>query len=193
MVKKCIFMLVAVIVLLTLSLNAEAGPAETGFYIGGGVSYAWENFDTDDIEDQGFNVDVDDAWGFNAFAGYRIMRHLAFEGNFNWYDDFDVDANGFDFEVKIWTFMLDLKAMYPVYNDRLVPYLRSGGGYMDAEIDAGSIDEDESDFAWNLGGGIDYFVTDRISLGLDGKYVWGSGDLDELEYFVGSARVAFYF
>jgi opacity protein-like surface antigen len=191
--KKCIVMLVAVMVILTLSLDAEAGPAETGFYIGGGASYAWENFDTDDIEDMGFNVSVDDAWGLNAFAGYRLMRHLAFEGNFNWYDDFDMDVNGFDFEVKIWTLMLDLKTMFPVYNDKLVPYIRFGGGYMDAEIDAGSIDDDESDFAWNLGGGIDFFATDRISLGLDGKYVWGTGDLDELEYFVGSALVAFHF
>jgi opacity protein-like surface antigen len=64
---------------------------------------------------------------------------------------------------------------------------------MDAEIDVGSRDEDEGDFAWNLGGGIDFFVTDQISLGLDGKYVWGTGDLDELEYFVGTVGVAFHF
>lgn len=191
--KKCIVLLAAVMVLIALSINAEAGPAESGFYFGGGASYAWENFDTDDIEDLGFNVDVDDTWGLNAFAGYRFTRYFAWEGNFNWYDDFDVEANGFDFEVKIWTLMLDLKAMVPVYNDRLVPYLRIGGGYMDAEIDSGPVDEDEGDFAWNLGGGIDFFVTDRISLGLDGKYVWGTGDLDELEYFVGTASVAFHF
>ncbi len=199
--KKCIVLLVAVMVLFALSINAEAEPKETGFYIGGGASYAWENFDFDEIEDSGLNVDIDDAWGLNVFAGYRFLRHIALEGNYNWYDDFDGKISGeifplafdFDFQIQIWTLMLDLKAMYPVYNDRLVPYLRVGGGYMEAESDAGPENEEESDFAWNLGGGVDYFVTDRISLGLDGKYVWGTGDLDELEYFVGSARVAFHF
>lgn len=190
--KKCIVMLVAVMVLLTLSLTAEADLAETGFYIGGGASYAWENFDTNDLDPLG-NVNIDDTWGLNAFAGYRFMRNIALEGNFNWYDDFDAKINGFDFQVKIWTLMLDLKAMYPIYNDRLVPYLRIGGGYMDAEIEVGSLDESDEDFAFNLGGGLDYYVTDQISLGLDGKYVWGTNDLDDLEYFVGTVNLAFHF
>jgi opacity protein-like surface antigen len=163
-----------------------------GFYIGGGASYAWENFDTSEIDFLG-NVSIDDAWGLNAFAGYRFTRYIALEGNFNWYDDFDAKINGFDFQVKIWTLMLDLKAMYPVYNDRLVPYVRIGGGYMDGEIEVAGLNESDEDFAFNLGGGLDYYVTDLISLGLDGKYVWGTGDLDDLEYFVGTANVAFHF
>jgi opacity protein-like surface antigen len=163
-----------------------------GFYIGGGASYAWENFDTNDLDPLG-NVDIDDAWGLNAFSGYRFTRYIALEGNLNWYDDFDAKINGFDFQVKIWTLMLDLKAMYPVYNDRLVPYVRIGGGYMDGEIEVGGLNESDEDFAFNLGGGLDYYVTDMISLGLDGKYVWGTGDLDDLEYFVATANVAFHF
>jgi opacity protein-like surface antigen len=179
--------------LVSSSINAETGPAETGFYFGGGGSYAWENFDTDVFEDFGINVDIDDSWGLNAFAGYRIMRYLAVEGNFNWYDDFDAQALDVDFQIKIWTLMLDLKGMYPVYNDRLVPYLRLGGGYMDAEAEIGSNSEKEEDFGINLGAGIDYFATDQVSIGLDGKYVWGTGDLDELEYFVGTLNVAYHF
>jgi len=164
MVKKCIVLFAAVMVLIALSINADAGPASSGFYFGGGASYAWENFDTDDIEDL-----------------------------VNWYDDFDAEAGPIDFEVKIWTFMLDLKAMYPFYEDRLTPYLRIGGGYMDAEIEVGSLDDSESDFAFNLGVGLDFYVTDQISIGPDAKYVWGAGDLDELEYFVATFSVAFHF
>ncbi len=192
--KKCIVLFMAVMVSLVLSIKAEAAPAEQGFYLGGGAAYAWENFDVDDLEDAlGLSVDVDDAWGINAFVGWRFMRYFALEGNFNWYDDFDAEVGGVNFEVEIWTLMLDLKAMYPVYNDRLVPYLRVGGGYMDAEIDVLGVDDSDEDFAFNLGGGLDYYVTDQISLGLDGKYVWGTGDLDELEYFVGSINAAFHF
>jgi len=192
--KKGIVLFVAVMVLFTLSINAEAGPPETGFYMGIGASYVKENFDTDDLEDAtGLNVSVDDTWGLNAYLGWRFTRHLAMEGNFNWYDDFDAEAGPIDFEVKIWTFMLDLKAMYPFYEDRLTPYLRIGGGYMDAEIEVGSLDDSESDFAFNLGAGLDYYVTDQISIGPNAKYVWGTGDLDELEYFVSTFSVAFHF
>ena len=84
--------------------------------------------------------------------------------------------------------------MYPVYNDRFVPYLRVGGGYMSAEADLdGGGNYDDDDFAWNLGGGLDFFVNDKVSLGLDGKYVWGTGDLDDLKYFFGAARVGYHF
>jgi len=176
-------LLAALLVLLTFTINAEAEVKEKGFYLGGGVAYAWENFDG------GFNFD--DAWGLNAFAGYRFMRHIALEGNFNWYDDFESDS--FNVDVEIWTLMVDAKGMYPVYNDRLVPYLRAGVGYMDAEADAGAFDADDEDFAINFGGGLDYYVTDQISLGLDGKYVWGTGDLDDIEYFVGTINAAFHF
>ena len=164
----------------------------SGFYIGGGASYAWENFDTTEIDFLG-NVSIDDAWGLNAFAGYRFTRYIALEVNYNWYDDFDAKISGLPFQVKIWTLMLDAKIMYPVYNDRLVPYVRIGSGYMDGEIEVAGFNFSDEDFAFNLGGGLDYYVTDLISLGLDGKYVWGAGDLDDLEYFVGTANVAFHF
>ena len=181
--KKFLILCATIMVVFALSINAEADPADTGFYLGGGVAYAWENFDGE--------FDFDDAWGINAFAGYRFMRYIALEGNFNWYDDFESDSTNAD--VEIWTLMLDIKAMYPVYNDRLVPYLRVGGGYMDAKASAGSLDASNEDFAFNLGGGLDYYVTDQVSIGLDGKYVVGTGDLDAVEYFVGTINAAFHF
>ena len=181
--KKFLTLLAALLVFFTFTINTEAEVKEKGFYLGGGVAYAWENFD-------GW-FDFDDAWGLNAFAGYRFMRYIALEGNFNWYDDFESDSTNADVEIR--TLMLDLKAMYPVYNDRLVPYLRAGGGYMDAKASAGSLDASNEDFAFNLGGGLDYYVTDQVSIGLDGKYVWGTGDLDAVEYFVGTINAAFHF
>jgi opacity protein-like surface antigen len=191
--KRFINLTIVLLAIFVFSYNAQAEVKEQGVFLGGGVDYAWENFDTNDLDNLGLNVNVDDSWGFNLFVGYRLMRYLALEGDYNWYDDFKVDVNGIKFDVGIWTLMLDLKAMYPVYNDRLVPYVRLGGGYMSADTDMSGTNFDEDDFAWNLGGGADYFVTDKVSLGLDGKYVWGTGDLDDLEYFVGTARVAYHF
>jgi opacity protein-like surface antigen len=182
--KKFLTLLAALLVVFTFTINVEAEVKEKGFYLGGGVAYAWENFDDG-------RSSFHDAWGLNAFAGYRLMRYIAFEGNFNWYDDITLDS--YDADLQIWTLMLDVKAMYPVYYDRLVPYLGAGAGYMDKEASAGSFDSSDSDAAINLGGGLDFYVTSQFSLGLDGKYVWGTGDLEAIEYFVGTINVAFHF
>jgi hypothetical protein len=85
--------------------------------------------------------------------------------------------------------MLDAKVMLPLFENKLVPYLRLGGGYMYTELE----DEDEDDFAWNFGGGFGFFITKNVSLGLDLKYVLGTGDLDKIEYYVGSMIIGFHF
>ena len=182
--KKFYVLLATLILVFTFSYHAEAEIKEKGFFLGGGLAYAWENFDDD-------GLDFDNAWGINLFGGYRFMRYIALEGNLNWYDDFESDTTSVD--VEIWTMMIDLKALYPVYKDRLVPYLRVGFGYMDVEADAGIFSADEDDLAFNFGGGLDYYVTDQVSLGIDGKYVWGTDDLDDVEYFVGTIRAAYHF
>jgi hypothetical protein len=64
---------------------------------------------------------------------------------------------------------------------------------MDKEASAGSFETSDSDAAINFGGGFDYYVNDQVSLGLDGKYVWGTGDLEAIEYFVGTINAAFHF
>ena len=57
---------------------------------------------------------IDAALGFNLFGGYRLFQHLAIEVNFNWYDDFERKAGAIDFDVSIWTLMLDLKVIFPL-------------------------------------------------------------------------------
>jgi hypothetical protein len=64
---------------------------------------------------------------------------------------------------------------------------------MDKEASAGSIETSDSDAAINLGGGLDFYITDQFSLGLDGKYVGGTGELEAIEYFVGTINAAFHF
>ena len=90
--------------------------------------------------------------------------------------------------------MLDLKVISPsLWEDRIFPYVRVGGGYMITEIDSNNGNSDESDFAYNIGLGCDVFVTDRISVGLDGKRIWGTGDVSEFNHYVGTVRAAYHF
>jgi opacity protein-like surface antigen len=194
MTKFLKYMAIAVGVL-SFALSSEAFAEDRNFFAGAGLSYAVEDFDDGDLKKFAGGDKIDNAWGFNLFGGYRLLQHLAIEGNFNWYDDFEGKAGAINFDVSIWTLMLDLKVISPaLWEDRLFPYLRIGGGYMSAEVDlSGGNDTDDGDFAYDVGLGFDVFVKDHISIGLDGKRVWGNGNVSELNHFVGTLRVGYHF
>jgi len=193
--RKFLTYMAIVVGVLSFTLSSEAVAGDRRFFAGAGLSYAVEDFDDGDLKKFAGGDKIDDAWGFNLFGGYRLFKHLAIEGNFNWYDDFEGKAGAIDFDVSIWTLMLDLKVISPaLWEDRLFPYLRIGGGYMSAEVDlSGGNDTDDGDFAYDIGLGFDVFVKDQISVGLDGKRVWGTGDVSEFNHFVGTLRVGYHF
>jgi len=165
-------------------VSADTQTPTSGFYLGVGGSYAWENFDNTT------GIDVDNTWGLNAHAGYQFMKYVALEANYDWLNDFDLKAYGRSADLTLQTLMLDAKLMWPI--DPVVPYVRAGIGWMWADLDADGSTSD-NDFAWNLGAGVDFFFTKNVSLGLDFKYVWGTGDLDDFRYTVGSLKLTYHF
>ena len=179
----------------SFALCAEALAEDHRFFAGAGLSYAVEDFDDGDLKKFFGGDKIENAWGFNLFGGYRLFKHLALEGNFNWFDDFDGEAGAIDFEVSIWTLMMGLKVISPdLWDNRVFPYARVSGGYMSAEIDSsGGNDTDNGGFAYDVGLGVDFFVKDQISVGLDGKRVWGTGDVSEFNHFVVTLRAGYHF
>ena len=192
---RTVFIYVIIITaLLSTPFTLQAEEKHGRFFAGAGLSYVREDFDDGDLRRIPGASSIDDSWGINVFGGYWWLRHLAVEGNFNWYADFNGEAGDIDFDISIWTVMLDLKLISPsLWEDRIFPYIRIGGAYMMGEIDSDVGDRDESDFAYNIGLGCDVFVMDRLSLGLDGKRVWGTGDVSEFNHYVVTARVAYHF
>lgn len=180
--------------ILSFTFISQAEDKHGRFFAGAGLSYVGEDFDDGDLRKIPGNSNIDDSWGVNIFGGYWWLKHLAVEGNFNWYADFDGEVDNKDFNISIWTVMLDLKVISPsLWEDRIFPYVRVGGGYMITEIDTNNGNSDESDFGYNIGLGCDVFVTHRISVGLDGKRVWGTGDVSEFNHYVGTVRAAYHF
>ena len=180
---------------LSFTFISEAEEKHGRLFAGAGLSYVVEDFDDGDLKDFPGNSSIDNSWGINIFAGYWWLKHLAVEGNFNWYDEFDGKAaSDIEFDISIWTVMLDLKIISPsLWEDRIFPYARIGGGYMVPEIDADNVDRTDDDFAYNIGLGADVFLTDRLSVGLDGKRVWGTGDASDYNHFVGTVRIGYHF
>ena len=192
---RTIFIYITIISgILSFTFISQAEDKHGRFFAGAGLSYVGEDFDDGDLKKISDNSNIDDSWGVNIFGGYWWLKHLAVEGNFNWYADFDGEVENKDFDISIWTVMLDLKVISPsLWEDRIFPYVRIGGGYMITEIDSNNGNSDESDFGYNIGLGCDVFVTHRISVGLDGKRIWGTGDVSEFNHYVGTLRAAYHF
>ncbi|NGY03471.1 OmpA family protein [Solimonas terrae] len=53
----------------------------------------------------------------------------------------------------------------------VVPYLGGGVGYQRSEVSSSGSDDSDSGFAWQLGGGLGFLLSDRITLSLDYRYV----------------------
>jgi hypothetical protein len=192
--RKSPIYLAIVIWILLFSFRLEAEAEDRRFFAGAGLSYAVEDFDDGDLKKLAGSDTIDNAWGFNLFGGYWFHKHFAAEGNFNWYDDFEAKVDDIKFDIRIWTLMFDLKVISPdLWENRLFPYLRLGAGWMETEVDIRGNDRNNGDFAYNVGLGFDVFVKERISIGLDGKRVWGTGDVSEFNHFVGTLRVGYYF
>ena len=192
--RKVFLFTTLIVGILSAPFALQAEDKHDRFYAGAGLSYVGEDFDDGDLKRLPGNSNIDNSWGINVFGGYWWIEYLALEGNFNWFADFDGEVDDIDFDISIWTVMLDLKVISPsLWEDRIFPYVRIGGGYMIGEIDSDNGSRDESDFAYNIGLGCDVFVIDRLSVGLDGKRVWGTGDVSEFNHYAVTVRAAYHF
>lgn len=86
-------------------------------------------------------------------------------------------------EMSVLGLVPQARLRYPLYDNRLVPYLLAGVGLAvtqanDARAQVDWVGGKNDVLAMgSVGGGIDYFVADNLSVGLEGKYL-ASGDLD---------------
>ena len=175
------------------------------FYVGAGVSYAVEDFDN--------SFDYDNSWGVNAKIGYHTHPLLDIELNFDYLNNFEYDesykVSGTRFEeegeVEIFTCMFVLKGYFPISTEKIKLSTVVGAGLMHADLKYGfstsglpyetsiSLSDDEIDLCAKVGLGLDFFATQNISLGIEGNYTFGFGDLDDIRYFNFTIGAAYHF
>jgi opacity protein-like surface antigen len=210
--KKLSILAVLVLVLCFFTSSYGADAAGRTFYIGIGGSYALEDFDVDYVvEVQGtariVDMDFDDTWGLNGKVGYHVNDWASFEFDFNYLSEFEaeeslvvldipVDEDG---KVDITTYMA--LAKFTCVLEPVKPYIVAGGGIMDADFDAkasalgesASDSKSETDTCAKFGLGVDFFAAKSISIGLEGSYVWGFGDLEKISYYNLSLGLGYHF
>ena len=205
------FFVAAVMVLIFLSSNLYA--QDTGLYIGIGGNYALQNFDTSDLNNDlrpyGLNVDFDNSPGFNAKVGYHFSKLFSAEFVYDYFTDFSWSQTtrisgvpvAVDAKIKIWTFMIAGKLSPDIGSEVVRPYITAGIGRMHGDLDvtasAGGFTAATSDSADDncakFGVGVDFYATKNISVGLEGSYVVGFGDMDNMKYTNLSLGVAYHF
>jgi opacity protein-like surface antigen len=140
-----------------------------GFYVGGGATYGFNLFDSA-FDDLFSDVQVGDTWGFYNRLGYRPLRWLAVEAEYEYLHDFGVRAEG--------VHLADLRAQTITANVRFIgpwrfqPYFLLGAGASLFSLNDNGVpglEVDHSSFAGRIGIGLDTYVTQNlvIAVGAD--------------------------
>lgn len=121
---------------------------------------------------------VDDLWSFGVGANFN--QNWGGELALDFFErDYDFEPYGTLGEVSAWNLVPEARLRFPVAKDRLVPYVIAGIGpsflqFNDRKKNAYGLDIDIEDttFAVAAGGGLEYFIADNVTFGIEGKYMW---------------------
>jgi opacity protein-like surface antigen len=210
--KRLSILVILGVVLCFVPSSYGLDSAGRGFYVGIGGSYALEDFDVGyGLEVDGVartvDMDFDNTWGLNAKVGNHVTDWLSFEFEFNYLSDFEAKESlvvldipvAEDGDADIATYMAVAKLTCVL--EPVKPYIVAGGGIMDADLHAkasalgvsASDSESETDTCAKLGLGADFFATQSVSIGVEGSYVWGFGDVDNIRYLNLSLGLGYHF
>jgi len=204
MKKTLVFSVLAVVLVFTSATSAQ----DKGIYIGIGGAYNWENFDIEDVDLYGLDMDFDGALGLNLRAGYQFSDVFSAGLDLDFAQGFELEDSvlvagvpvTMNAEVDIITYTLAAKVS--VGGTEVVkPYFLAGVGAMSGDVKAtGSAmgisiteSESETDLCTKLAGGIDFYTSQNVSIGAEGSYMMGFGDMEEIRYFTLAIGVAYHF
>jgi opacity protein-like surface antigen len=146
--------------------------------------------------------------------GANFGRHLGVELPFEGYEMRLRVPGGTIGEYAVGSLIPQLRVRYPMWNDRLEPYLVGGVGASFGELnDTGSggllfddVDSEELGLGATIGAGVEYFVATNIAFGVEARYLfargqklrlgegpWLSGNLDSVLVTVGLRIFLFEF
>ncbi|MGD8703802.1 MAG: outer membrane beta-barrel protein [Desulfosarcina sp.] len=188
-----------VIMIPTIFIVNLANAEEKQYYVGVGGSYIFTNFSYGDV------VDWDSyTWGGNAKLGYRLARTLYLQLDADYVSKVDgvlksdPSVGG---DVEVFTGILSLKGYFPNFTI-IRPFVIAGAGIMHYNVDYNDTaqsagfplpDDKETDLCFKVGGGVDFFINDIVSLGIEGNYTGGLEEVKDVKYINVSAGINFYF
>ena len=186
-----------------------ASAEDSGLYLGIGGSYTWDNFDGADDDLYGLDMDFDGGLGVRLQGGYQFNSLLSIQFDLDFVQGLEMSDSVFiegvpvtlDAEMDLITYTVAAKLSFDMDSDVAKPFILAGVGAISGDLKATgsamgvSVSESysESDLCAKFGGGIDFFTTENVSLGVEGSYVLGFGDMDEIKFFSLTAGVTYHF
>jgi opacity protein-like surface antigen len=185
-----IFLLIGCLAFFANSVNAE----DPKFYVGLGASHQGNNYDFEDV------VDWDEStWGINAKFGYRLTPVVSFQFDVDWIPEVEgvlKSDRSLGGEVAVYTGIFSLKGYFPT-SKPVKPFIIAGFGIMHYDLDStqslGAASDDKTDLCFKIGGGLDVFINESFSIGLEGNYTAGREKVDAIEYWNFILGAAYHF
>lgn len=149
-----------------------------------------ENDAEDEVQDaSGLTPPVhttsDAAWGAGGRLGWRVMKHLAIEGQAEIMGDFEFDHDLPSGEekshVRFLTATVNAKGYLPF--GRFQPYGVLGGGYANAKVNPAHGNSDyRHGGALRVGAGLDLYGNENVGVFTEAAYVRPFGDLEDFDH-----------
>ena len=156
--------------------TSAADPGRTGWYVGGGATYAFEA-----VTGAGASASVGDSPGFTVLGGYRLHRNVAAELDVDYLNDFGVDVAGRE-AAHLTAVATTLNGKGYLATGRVQPYGVVGvGGLYGVAWDLFRT-ADAAGFLARFGGGMDLYATDHVVLNAEASYDLPTGDLAALRF-----------
>ena len=197
MTRRIIALLTCFVCFILFAGSALA--ADKKLYLGVYGLYAWQNLDEQQTKDKftgPIEVKFDDSWGGQVRGGYIFGKILTIEAMFEYVAPFEAFTGANSDELDVKNFSLNAKFTYPM-SDCFKPYLIVGAGVMNAheDITFNNATSETSDWGAGFRGGlgIDIYITESVSFGLEGTYAGGSGDVDHIRYSSVALGVSYHF
>jgi opacity protein-like surface antigen len=180
----CACILVVAAVAAAAEEAAVADYTRRGTYVSVGGAYAINAY-------RGLS-DFDDTWAVNGRIGYRVTRHWALEIEFEYAHEFKSESA----LVHNSYYVPGVNVKYYFLEDRFQPYVLGGVNFAVSQAN-GEINSRHSargaDWSFRMGAGLNIFVAEKVALYVEGTYLWGVGDLWNLDYAPVGAGVEYHF
>ncbi|MBR5037803.1 MAG: porin family protein [Prevotella sp.] len=137
------FLMIACMVLFSTSMFAQQG----AMYVGGNLNYGMHS----DYKNIGVGVK----------AQYEFIQNLRAEASANYFFKKDY--------CSMWDINANLHYLFRV-SDKFAIYPLAGLTVLGTDVDVLGVSASDSDFGFNVGGGIEFPITDAIKINAEAKY-----------------------
>ena len=163
------------------SAGAEPDYTRPGAYIGFAGAYA--------VDLSAISQQTENSMGLSTRLGYRFTPNIAFEGQFEWIDGFDIVKDP-GHRLEVWSLTGNAKGS--ILTGRIQPFGVLGLGVVRTRfVDAGNglpspfeplSNVDKASFAMRFGAGVEFYITRSIVVAFDASYVLTMGSAQDLDY-----------